>query len=61
MKRDDGSPAIKTVVCGVGEPETFVGVNEGKKKLQDAGIEVVHASGLEAYILKVAKAGHVQE
>lgn len=61
VKRDDGSPAIKTVVCGVGEPETFVGVNEGKKKLQDAGIEVVHASGLEAYILKVAKAGHVQE
>lgn len=58
LKRHDGSQAIKMVVVGVMEPETFVGVNEGKKKLKDAGIEVLHISGLEKEILKVATAGH---
>ncbi|CAK3880092.1 hypothetical protein AC579_5868 [Lecanosticta acicola] len=61
VRREDESPAIKTVVVGVSEPDTFVGVNEGKRKLQDAGIEVVHVSGLEDEILRVAKAGHVEE
>lgn len=58
LKRSDGSQAIKIVVVGVSEPETFVGINEGKKKLQDAGISVVHIAGLEDEILATATAGH---
>ncbi|KAK4624016.1 Bifunctional protein RIB2 [Fulvia fulva] len=58
LKRSDGSQAIKIVVVGVAEPETFVGVNDGKKKLQDAGIHVVHIPGLEEQILATATAGH---
>lgn len=58
LKRQDGSQAIRTVVVGVMEPETFIGINEGKKKLKDASIEVVHVSGLEKDILEVATAGH---
>ena len=50
---------ISTVVIGVAEPDTFVSENTGRKKLRDAGIEVLHISGLEAEILKVATAGHV--
>jgi pyrimidine deaminase RibD-like protein len=49
---------IKKVVCGVEEPETFIGENEGRKVLRDAGIEVIYVSGLEEEILKVATAGH---
>jgi pyrimidine deaminase RibD-like protein len=49
------------VVVGVAEPETFVGVNEGRKRLEDAGIEVVVVKGLEREILEVATAGHVKE
>jgi len=49
---------IKKVVCGVEEPETFVGENEGRKILQNAGIEVIYVPGLEKEILKVATAGH---
>lgn len=52
---------IKTVYQGVQEPETFVGVNEGRRKLENAGIEVVHVPGFEDEILKVATAGHVKE
>jgi pyrimidine deaminase RibD-like protein len=52
---------IKKVVCGVEEPETFVGENEGRKILQEAGIEVVYVSGLEDEILKVATAGHEKD
>ncbi|KAI5362117.1 Putative cytidine and deoxycytidylate deaminase domain, cytidine deaminase [Septoria linicola] len=58
LKKKDGSQAIAIVVCGVQEPETFVGVNEGQKKLQDAGVEVLHVTGLEEDILAVATAGH---
>lgn len=58
LKRRDGRQAIKVVYVGVSEPETFVGVNEGRKRLEEAGIEVVHVSGLESDILKVATAGH---
>ncbi|EME44958.1 hypothetical protein DOTSEDRAFT_43396 [Dothistroma septosporum NZE10] len=61
LKRSDGSQAIKTVVVGVSEPETFVGVNEGKKKLTEAGIAVVHVPGLEDDILEVATTGHAKE
>lgn len=58
LKRRDGGPAIQKVVVGVSEPETFVGVNDGKRRLQDAGIAVLHVGGLEEEILKVATAGH---
>ncbi|KAI6792785.1 hypothetical protein KC363_g2860 [Hortaea werneckii] len=61
LKRKDGTQAIKTVYTGVSEPETFVGVNEGKKKLEDAGITVAHIPGMEDEILAVATAGHVQD
>lgn len=49
---------MKKVVVGVTEPETFVGINEGKKKLEHAGVEVVHVPGMEEGILKVATAGY---
>lgn len=51
---------IAKVVCGVEEPETFVGENAGRKILRDAGIEVIYVKGLEEGILKVATAGHVK-
>lgn len=50
---------IKKVYVGVLEPETFVGLNPGRKMLEDGGIEVVYVPGLEDEILKVATAGHV--
>jgi pyrimidine deaminase RibD-like protein len=52
---------IKRVVCGVGEPGTFVGVNEGRRKLESEGIEVIVVEGLEEEILQVATEGHVKE
>ncbi|KAK3711110.1 hypothetical protein LTR37_009897 [Vermiconidia calcicola] len=61
LKRRDGKQAIEKVFIGVSEPETFVGVNEGRRKLEEAGIEVVHVSGYEDDILKVATAGHTKE
>lgn len=50
---------IKKVVCGVKEPEKFVGENQGRTILADAGVEVTYVTGLEEEILKVATAGHV--
>lgn len=61
LKRSDGSQAIRIVVYGVGEPEKFVGENTGRRRLQDAGIEVRHVEGLEKEILSVATSGHMQE
>jgi len=61
LRRSDGSVAIRKVVCGVSEPEKFVGENVGRKRLEEAGIEVVHVSGLEEEILDVATAGHEKE
>lgn len=58
LKRKDGKQSIHRVVVGVSEPDTFVGVNEGKRRLENAGIQVVHAMGLEEDILAVATAGH---
>lgn len=49
---------IKRVYTGVSEPETFVKKNEGKAKLQDAGIEVTHVPGFEKRTLEIATAGH---
>jgi pyrimidine deaminase RibD-like protein len=61
LRRGDGSVAIGKVVCGVSEPEKFVGANVGRKRLEEAGVEVVHVGGLEEEILEVATAGHVKE
>jgi pyrimidine deaminase RibD-like protein len=61
LRRSDGSVAIRRVVCGVSEPEKFVGQNVGRKRLEEAGIEVVHVPGLEEEILDVATAGHEKE
>lgn len=61
LKRRDGRPAIAKVVCGVSEPEKFVGANVGKKRLEEAGIVVVNVPGLEDEILEVATAGHEKE
>jgi pyrimidine deaminase RibD-like protein len=51
---------IERVVCGVKEPEKFVGENQGRTILANAGINVHYAEGLEDEILKVATAGHVK-
>ena len=59
LKREDGRQAISRVYVGISEPETFVGVNEGTRRLGDAGIAVVKVPGFkEEEILKVATAGH---
>jgi pyrimidine deaminase RibD-like protein len=58
LRRGDGGVAIKKVVCGVNEPEKFVGANVGRARLEEAGVEVVHVGGLEGQILEVATAGH---
>lgn len=58
LKDREGGQAITTVYVGVAEPTTFVGVNEGRKKLESAGIAVTHVSGYEDEILEVATAGH---
>jgi pyrimidine deaminase RibD-like protein len=50
---------IKKVVCGVQEPEKFVGENQGRTILADAGVEVLYITGMEEEILKVATAGHM--
>ncbi|KAL6712206.1 hypothetical protein ACN47E_000083 [Coniothyrium glycines] len=54
-----GEVRIRKVYIGVKEPEKFVGENEGRKKLEQGGVECVHVEGLEERILSVATAGHV--
>ncbi|KAI0408286.1 cytidine deaminase-like protein [Xylaria palmicola] len=49
---------IKAVYVGMQEPDTFVGENSSRKKLEDAGIDVVLVGGLEKDILEIATAGH---
>lgn len=49
---------IKTVCIGVNEPEKFVGENKGRRKLEDAGVNVIHITGFEDQIISVATAGH---
>ena len=56
--KDLSNGGIKAVYVGVQEPEKFVGHNTGRKKLDEAGIEYHHVSGLEDEILAVATAGH---
>lgn len=55
---EGGKSGIRKVYIGVKEPEKFVGENEGRAKLEQAGIEVLHVPGMEEEILNVATAGH---
>ena len=53
--------AIKVVYVGIREPDTFIKLNEGIKRLENAGIEVVLLDDdpeLRALILGVTFAGH---
>ena len=59
LKGRYGEQTVQKVYVGVSEPETFVVVNEGRRRLEDAGIEVIHVPGFEEEILKVAAAGHI--
>ncbi|TKA54061.1 hypothetical protein B0A49_12421 [Cryomyces minteri] len=52
---------IKTVYVGVREPEKFVGENQGRKKLEEHGIQSVHVPGFEEEILEIATAGHTKK
>lgn len=52
------SGGIKVVYVGIKEPETFIGVNAGRKRLEEAGIKVQFVEGMEDRILKVSTAGH---
>jgi pyrimidine deaminase RibD-like protein len=61
IRRENGDMAIKQVYVGVTEPETFVGINEGRQKIEAAGIEVIHVPGLEKEILAVATSGHIKD
>ena len=66
LKDVEGEQAVKMVVVGVLEPGTFVGVNEGRARLEGAGIGIVQVEGegceeLRKEILRVATAGHVKD
>ncbi|SMR58852.1 unnamed protein product [Zymoseptoria tritici ST99CH_3D1] len=61
LRNMEGGVAVNRVVVGVCEPETFVGRNEGRMKLEERGVEVVVVEGMEREILEVATAGHVKE
>lgn len=50
--------AIKVVYVGVLEPETFVGQNRGRRKLEGAGVGVRIVDGMKEQILEVSTAGH---
>lgn len=52
---------IKTVYLGITEPEKFVGENNGRTRLEAAGVVCIHVPGLESEILEVATAGHAKE
>lgn len=56
--RRNGKRGVHKVFIGVKEPEKFVGENQGRQKLENAGVEVVHVSGMEDDILNAATAGH---
>jgi pyrimidine deaminase RibD-like protein len=50
--------AVRVVYVGIKEPETFIGQNLGRKKLEDGGVIVEHVEGMEQQILEVSMAGH---
>ncbi|KAI9681653.1 MAG: hypothetical protein M1829_000852 [Trizodia sp. TS-e1964] len=53
-----GSPVIRSIYVGCAEPETFVGENLGRRKLEENGVRYFVVPGLEDQILSVATAGH---
>lgn len=53
--------AIKVVYTGIKEPETFIGENTGRKRLEDAGVVVMFVEGMEDRILEVSTAGHEKQ
>ena len=55
---EDSKLRIHKVYVGIREPETFVGPNIGKARLEAVGIEYIHVTGLEEDILAVATSGH---
>lgn len=57
-RHSNNNKGIQKVYIGVKEPEKFVGENNGRRKLEEAGIDVIHVPGLEDEILRVAMAGH---
>ncbi|KAM3083776.1 hypothetical protein ACMFMF_001141 [Clarireedia jacksonii] len=60
LRLGENGKGIRKVVVGVKEPETFVGENEGRRRLEEKGIEVLAVEGLEKEILEVATAGHTK-
>jgi hypothetical protein len=55
------SGSIKVVYIGIKEPENFIDQSVlvvGRKRLQDAGVEVTFVEGMEDRILEVSTAGH---
>lgn len=50
--------AIKTVYVGILEPGTFIGKNEGRKRLEDAGVNFEILEGMHDRVMKVSMAGH---
>ena len=50
--------AIKVVYVGIREPGTFIGKNEGQKRLEEAGIVVTFVEGMQDRIMEVSMAGH---
>lgn len=53
--------AIKIVYVGIREPETFIGENDGKKRLEDANVVVEFVEGMSDRILQVSTAGHEKQ
>jgi pyrimidine deaminase RibD-like protein len=52
---------IKAVYIGIKEPENFIDqsvLSAGRKRMEDAGIEVIFVEGMEDRIMKVSLAGH---
>jgi len=49
---------IKLVYVGIREPGTFIGLNEGMKRLVAEGVEVRQIEGMQDRILEVSMAGH---
>jgi len=55
------SESIKAVYIGIKEPENFIEQSVlvvGRKRLQDAGVEVNFVEGMEDRIMEVTMAGH---
>ena len=50
--------AIKTVYVGILEPGTFIGKNEGRKRLEDAGVNFEILEGMHNRVMEVSMAGH---